>query len=187
MEWRTLSKPGLFSVFTRRKKPRARDQQAPRPPNSEHDRVTSMQEDCSPRDRVIARYSQTAKILEQTIELSEGSWGRFDFQGLGGEGGDFNDQKFHTNLKLALASKEGAIKDQILWSKCQQTVECTFTALVSHEKNVLPSIAKKHQEVRFLYLPSCYLINAVATRYSCILPNLRWSAFTHHVNSPLIF
>jgi hypothetical protein len=98
-------------------------------------------------ERTIARHHKAYDLLLSCLPKSQqgDTWNFLEFSRLESDAQDFDD-KFIEKVNEILESRRGEIEDGASWSKCCQTVECIFAALIPLSKNLL-TIANLGQSV----------------------------------------
>jgi len=129
-------------------KPRTSTGNSPKPDNSSSSHKGKAP-DTRDNDtqRTIARHQEACKLLLSCFPRSQQGeiWDFLDFSQLEGETATFDD-KFSAKVHEILESRKGEIKDSSSWSKCCQTAEYIFAALIPFSKNFF-SIARASQSV----------------------------------------
>jgi hypothetical protein len=171
MKPRTPAKRGILSRVIKGNKSRVQDVPQPQGSSSQDGRADDVLVAPyvavgidGPRKRAIARYIEATRVIKQTIEVSQESWG---LQSLTSEAEVFDDTEteLKSKINLALAWKGLSINDRNLWSKCKQTIESMFTAL-NAQARLVRTIVNEFQSGRF---PS-----KLSSNYQC-----RYLRFVH--------
>jgi hypothetical protein len=122
------------------------------PPNISKTRPLDSLESSDPQSdydtqRTRNRHIEACKLLRMSIDAcrQDNTWEFLEFPELEGEPILF-DQKFLQKLNGVLESRKKDIKDETIWYKCRETIECIFTALIPFSKNFL-MIATNAQSV----------------------------------------
>jgi hypothetical protein len=97
------------------------------------------------RQRSKARYLEAITLLEDAVKGREALWGSFDFAQLQGELDDLSPSQFRECIDTVI-ERNASLKKITAWGKCEDALQCCFTAFAPFAKNLL-IIAKEGQAV----------------------------------------
>ena len=145
-------KPRKFAKLRRLVNPRSKIS-ASNPNSPQLASIQSGQEDIhhvdewfGDRQQVKDRYVQAATLLQEAVKTHKTQGESFDFPNLSGEMEEFNGSEFREKMNMAMVSHKNSIKNQRVWGKCGDVIQCVFTALSPFAQNFL-LIARDSQAV----------------------------------------
>lgn len=122
------------------------------------------------RQRSKARYLEAITLLENAVKGREALWGAFDFPQLQGELDDLSPSQFRECINTVI-ERNTALKKTTAWGKCEDALQCCFTAFAPFAKNFL-IIAKEGQAVSSFHA----FLTCVASPVKSIWITLWWFA-----------